>query len=100
MGVPAGPDNGDCHAGQPEGACARAVRAGCRHQLLASDLHRQDGTDDMSVVDGSLKVYGVEGLRIVDGSIMPRATTGNPQAPCVIIGERAAEILHEAHSLW
>jgi len=51
------------------------------------------GRDAMSVVDGKLKVYGVDGLRIADASIMPRVTTGNTMAPCVIIGERAAEIL-------
>jgi len=51
------------------------------------------GRDDMSVVDGNLKVYGIENLRISDGSIMPRVTIGNTMAPCVIIGERAAEIL-------
>jgi choline dehydrogenase len=47
----------------------------------------------MSVVDGRLKVYGAGNLRIADGSILPRITTGNTMAPCVIIGERAAEIL-------
>lgn len=57
------------------------------------------GTDSMSVVDGNLKVYGVENLRIADGSIMPRLTTGNTMAPCVVIGERAAEILRLEHSL-
>jgi choline dehydrogenase-like flavoprotein len=51
------------------------------------------GRDVMSVVDGNLKVYGVENLRIADGSIMPRVTTGNTMAPCVMIGERAAEII-------
>jgi choline dehydrogenase-like flavoprotein len=45
------------------------------------------------MVDADLKVYGVDNLRIADGSIMPRVTTGNTMAPCVIIGERAAEIL-------
>ena len=49
--------------------------------------------DDMSVVDGTLKVYGIEGLRVADGSIMPRVVSGNTMAPCAIIGERAAEIL-------
>jgi len=39
------------------------------------------GQDAMSVVDGSLKVYGIEHLRIADGSIMPRITTGNTMAP-------------------
>ncbi|BBK39201.1 choline dehydrogenase [Allostella sp. ATCC 35155] len=57
------------------------------------------GRDDMSVVDASLKVYGVEALRIADASIMPRVTTGNTQAPCAIIGERAAEMIGEAHRL-
>jgi choline dehydrogenase len=57
------------------------------------------GRDALSVVDGNLKVYGVENLRIVDGSIMPRVTTGNTMAPCVVIGERAAEILKAKHKL-
>jgi choline dehydrogenase len=43
----------------------------------------------MSVVDGNLRVYGIDGLRIADGSIMPNVTPGNTMAPCVIIGERA-----------
>ncbi|CUH79082.1 Alcohol dehydrogenase [acceptor] [Tropicibacter naphthalenivorans] len=51
------------------------------------------GTDEMSVVDGNLKVYGVEGLTIADASIMPRVSTGNTMAPTVIIGERAGDIL-------
>jgi choline dehydrogenase len=51
------------------------------------------------VVDANLKVYGIENLRIADGSIMPRVTTGNTMAPCVIIGERAGEILKADHKL-
>lgn len=54
------------------------------------------GRDDMSVVDGRLRVYGVDNLRIADGSIMPQVTTGNTMMPCVVIGERMAEILAEA----
>jgi choline dehydrogenase len=57
------------------------------------------GQDAMSVVDGELKVYGISHLRIADGSIMPRVTTGNTMAPCVIIGERAAQILKAQHAL-
>src|SRR3977135_1094280 len=53
------------------------------------------GRDDLSVVDGNLRVYGIDGLRIADGSIMPNVTTGNTMAPCVIIGERAAEIIRK-----
>jgi choline dehydrogenase-like flavoprotein len=54
----------------------------------------------MSVVDGDLKIYGVDNLRIADGSILPRVTTGNTMAPCVIIGERAGEMLKAEHKLW
>jgi choline dehydrogenase len=53
------------------------------------------GRDPMSVVDGKLKVYGVDGLRIADASIMPRVTTGNTMAPCVVIGEQAAALLQQ-----
>ena len=53
----------------------------------------------MSVVDGNLKVYGIENLRTADGCIMPRVTTGNTMAPCVIIGERAGIILKADHKL-
>jgi hypothetical protein len=51
------------------------------------------GQDAMSVVDGTLKVHGIEHLRIADGSIMPRVTTGNTMVRRVVIGERAAKIL-------
>jgi choline dehydrogenase len=51
------------------------------------------GRDADSVVDASLRVYGIENLRVADASIMPRITTGNTMAPCVIIGERAAEMI-------
>jgi choline dehydrogenase len=51
------------------------------------------GRDPLSVVDNQLRVYGVDGLRVADASIMPRVTTGNTMAPCVVIGERAAELI-------
>jgi choline dehydrogenase len=65
------------------------------HQTCTAKM----GRDSMSVVDANLKVYSIEHLRIADGSIMPRVTTGNTMAPCVIIGERAGEILRTAHKL-
>jgi choline dehydrogenase-like flavoprotein len=55
------------------------------------------GRDAMSVVDGKLNVYGVDRLRIADASILPRVTTGNTMAPCVVIGELAAAFLQRAH---
>jgi choline dehydrogenase-like flavoprotein len=63
------------------------------HQTCTAKM----GHDSMSVVDCSLKVHGIDNLRIADGSIMPRVTTGNTMAPCVIIGERVAEMLKAAH---
>ncbi len=57
------------------------------------------GRDGMSVVDSRLKVYGIEGLRIADASIMPRITVGNTMAPCVVIGERAADLIRLQHGL-
>jgi choline dehydrogenase len=65
------------------------------HQTCTAKM----GRDSISVVDANLKVYGIENLRIADGSIMPRVTTGNTMAPCVIIGERAGEILKADHKL-
>lgn len=57
------------------------------------------GRDSMSVVDGSLKVYGIDHLRVADGSILPRVTTGNTMAPCMIVGERASELIRGEHRL-
>jgi choline dehydrogenase len=65
------------------------------HQTCSAKM----GRDSMSVVDAQLKVYGIESLRIADGSIMPRVATGNTMAPCVVIGERAAETLRNDHRL-
>ena len=65
------------------------------HQACTAKM----GHDAMSVVDGNLKVYGIDNLRIADSSIMPRITTGGTMAPCVIIGERAAEVLRDQHKV-
>lgn len=51
------------------------------------------GVDEMAVVDPSLKVRGVDGLRVADASIMPQVTGGNTNAPCMMIGERAAALI-------
>ncbi|MGV0737657.1 GMC family oxidoreductase N-terminal domain-containing protein [Mycobacterium syngnathidarum] len=51
------------------------------------------GTDERAVVDPALRVRGVEGLRVADASIMPNIVGGNTNAPAMMIGERAAELI-------
>ena len=51
------------------------------------------GTDDMAVVDPSLRVHGTTHLRVVDASVMPTVPTGHPYATVLMLGERAAELL-------
>jgi choline dehydrogenase len=65
------------------------------HQACTAKM----GCDELSVVNGRLQVYGIDNLRIADASIMPRITTGNTMASCVIIGERAAQLICATHGL-
>jgi choline dehydrogenase len=72
------------------------VRAYVRETAIT--YHHQVGTckmgnDTAAVVDPRLRVHGIEGLRVADASIMPMVTTGNTNAPSIMIGERAAEFL-------
>lgn len=52
-------------------------------------------SDPTAVVDPRLRVYGVKGLRVADGSIMPEIVSGNPNAPIIMIGEKASDMVKE-----
>ena len=51
------------------------------------------GTDDGAVVDWELRVRGLDGLRVVDASVMPQIIRGHPHAPTVMIAERAVDLI-------
>ncbi|HEY8099023.1 MAG TPA: GMC oxidoreductase, partial [Methylobacter sp.] len=55
------------------------------------------GIDAMAVVDPTLKVYGVEGLRIADASAMPEITSGNTNAPSMLMGEQVVRFIRAEH---
>ena len=67
----------------------RATAITYHHQVGTCKM----GTDAAAVVDPRLRVHGLDGLRVADASIMPTVTTGNTNAPSIMIGERAAEFL-------
>jgi len=51
------------------------------------------GTGEMAVCDAQLRVRGIDGLRIADASVMPRIVGGNTNAACIMIGEKAADLI-------
>lgn len=72
------------------------IRAFCRKDAHAA-LHPSGtcrmGQDEMAVVDPQLRVKGIDRLRVADASVMPTLISGNPNAVCIMIGERAADFL-------
>ncbi len=55
------------------------------------------GQGDMAVVDDQLRVHGIEGLRVADCSIMPEIVSGNTNAPAIMIGEKASDLIAGSH---
>ena len=82
---------------QSNEAIATYVRSDCETMYHPIGTCKM-GTDSMAVVDPELRVHGVEGLRVVDASIMPTITTGNTNAPTIMIGEKAADLIKAVRS--
>ncbi len=54
------------------------------------------GSDQLAVVDDQLRVHGLEGLRVIDASVMPTVTSTNTNAPTIMIAERGADLIRRA----
>lgn len=73
----------------------QSIRQLCRTEWHPSSTCKM-GRDVLAVVDPQLRVYGVEGLRVADASIMPAVVSGNTHAPCLMIGEKLVDMILES----
>lgn len=85
----------------PGGAVQSDVALSAAIRAKAESIYHPVGTcrmgaDDASVVDPALRVRGVEALRVIDASVMPRLVGGNTNAPTIMIAEKAADLIKAA----
>jgi choline dehydrogenase len=84
------------HVPAPTMKSRSEIRSFCRETAHAA-LHPagtcRAGTDEGAVVDPQLRVHGIDRLRVADASIMPTLISGNPNAVCIMIGERVADFI-------
>ncbi|XP_037068887.1 glucose dehydrogenase [FAD, quinone]-like [Pollicipes pollicipes] len=90
---------------QPNPFCHRHPAGGpewwdCRARVFTETIYHETSTcamgppdDHYAVVDNQLRVYGIAGLRVVDASVMPTITSGNTNAPTIMIAEKAADLI-------
>ena len=85
----------------PKARTAEEIRAQIRN--TATTMYHPAGTCKMgkgaqAVVDSQLRVHGIEGLRVADASIMPTVVNGNTNAACIMIGEKAADLIKKSRA--
>lgn len=76
-----------------KGKCTDAFWEEFARTYCTSQYHPTSTCAIGKVVDPTLKVIGVDGLRIADASVFPTGISGNPNAPCIMVGEKCADMI-------
>ncbi len=88
-GLVAAPENDDAKLAKAAGDIGTTIF----HPVGTAKMGR--ATDPMAVVDERLRVIGLEGLRVIDASVMPTITSGNTNSPTIMIAEKGAAMVRE-----